>query len=75
MTTTMSGTEPNDLMMVIEQALFVQKANQASSTIRKRLAAVAQELRAAAANSDTAGESLLRLASHFDEQATAGEDE
>lgn len=62
------------LVQAIEQALFLQKASDASSTIRERLAAVANELRSAAQDADAATDRLLRLASHL-EHASMGDDQ
>ena len=70
--TSMTNTDHDDLMMVLEKALFLQRASDASSTIRERLATVAQELRTAAAGS-AAADCLIRLANDFDEHAMTGE--
>ena len=44
-----------------------------SEVIRSRLAAVANDLRAAAAESDVGSEHLLNLASRFERQSRAGD--
>ena len=62
------------LVRAIEQALFLQKASDTSSTIRERLAAVASELRCAAQDAEAATDRLLRLANHL-EQASMGDDQ
>ncbi len=51
---------------------LVAHANETNSAIRRRLAAVANDLRVAARSADN-GENLLQLAQKFEQHARAGE--
>lgn len=55
----------------VEHAL-IERACEKSNIIRQRLAAVAEDLRQAAATAETGGESLLRLANKFEMNSKPG---
>lgn len=57
---------------LVEAALIFQ-ASDATSAIRKRLAAVADELRCAAAEAGASSENLIQLANKFEQHARSGE--
>lgn len=52
---------------------LIDRASQKSNIIRKRLAAVAEELRQAAATAGTGSEGLLRLATKFEQNSKPGD--
>jgi hypothetical protein len=52
---------------------LIERACARSDVIRKRLATVAVELRQAAATAGTGREGLLKIASKFEQHATAGD--
>ena len=56
----------------VEAALIAQ-ASEASLAIRRRLAAVADELRNAAISAGSGSENLLQLANKFEQHARAGD--
>ena len=61
-----------DEELVFEHAL-IERASEKSDIIRKRLAAVAEELRMAAATASTGSEGLLNLARKFEQHAKPGD--
>lgn len=52
---------------------LIARASEKSSVIRQRLAAVAEELRQAAATAGSGSEGLLKLASKFEENSKPGD--
>jgi hypothetical protein len=52
---------------------LIVRASEKSSVIRRRLAAVAEELRQAAATAGTGSDGLLKLASKFEQDSKPGD--
>ncbi len=65
-------TTRHDHERAVRHAL-VARASEKSNVIRQRLAAVAEELREAAATAGTGSDNLLQLANKFEQNSKPGE--